>query len=99
MTGFARIGRIAKDPLAAMAFAVDITNYIKGKHSDTISCWARVGGPSGEIVWQLSFPDMAALQKYLEKIQADQQYWAKLKAAEGLFDTASIIDGVWNQLA
>ncbi len=99
MTGFTRIGRIAKDPQAAMAFAVDITNYIKGKHNNTISCWARVGGPVGEIVWQTEFPDMAALQKFQEAIQADQQYWAKVKAAEGLFDTGSMLDGVWNQLA
>jgi len=99
MTGFTRIGRIAKDPQAAMAFAVDITNYIKGKHNDTIACWARVGGPVGEIVWQTRFADMAELQKFQEKIQADQTYWAKVKAAEGLFDTNSFLDGVWNQLA
>jgi len=99
MTGFTRIGRIAKDPLAAIAFAVEITNYIKRKHNDTITCWARVGGPAGEIVWQTQFPDMAALQKFQEKLQGDQEYWTKVKGAEGLFDVASFVDGVWNQLA
>ena len=99
MIGFTRIGRIAKDPQSAMAFAIDMTNFIKKKYEADITCWARLGGPMGQIVWQTAFADMAAFEKLTQAMLADQEYWQKVEDAEGLFDTASFEDGMWNQIA
>ena len=97
----ARTGRIAKDPPAAMAFAVEMTNFIKGKYNSNASCFARVGGPVGEIGWQLVFEDMAALEKFNQAILSDQEYWKKLKGAQDqeLFDPGSFEDSIWRQLS
>ncbi len=99
MVGFTRIGRVARDPQAALAFAVEITNYIK-KYNTTIQCWARVGGPAGQIVWQSSFENMAALENFNANLLEDTEYWAKVREAEEkqLFDSSSFEDGVWTQL-
>ncbi len=100
MVGFTRAGRVARDPQAALAFAVEITNYIKTKYNSTIQCWARVGGPAGQIVWQTSFENMTALENFNAKLLEDKEYWAKVREAEEkqLFDTSSFEDGVWTQL-
>lgn len=99
MVGFTRTGRIARDPQAAMAFAIDITHFIKRKYKADVTCWARVGGPTGQIVWQTIYADGAAREKLNQALLSDQEYWQKLKDAEGLFDTASFEDGLWNQIA
>jgi hypothetical protein len=101
MVGITRIARIVGDPRAALAFSVEITNFLKQKYTDTAQCWARIGGPGGQIVWQIALPDMAAIEKFNEQLLADEEYWGKVEKArlEGLFDTASFEDGLWNQLA
>ena len=101
MVGFTRVGRIAQNPQAAMAFAVEMTNFLKKKHGIDITCWARMGGPTGQIVWQSAFADMTALDKFTQKLQSDQEYWKKVNEAQGqgLFEAGSAEDGIWNQLA
>lgn len=101
MVGITRIGRIAGDPRTALAFSVDITNFLKRKYADTAQCWTRIGGPGGQIVWQIAFPDMAAVGKFNEQLLSDEEYWEKVDRArqEGLFDISSFEDGLWNQLA
>jgi hypothetical protein len=99
MVGFTRVGRITSDPQSAMAFAIDMTNFIKKKYEADITCWARLGGPTGQIVWQTAYADMTAFEKLSQALLADQEYWEKVKDAEGLFETASFEDGLWNQIA
>ena len=100
MVGSTRIGRIANDPPAAMEFAAEMTNYIKEHYNQTAQCWLRVGGPTGQIVWQLNFEDMTALEKFNENILGDAEYWAKVHGAQerNLFDAAAFEDGIWRQL-
>jgi len=100
MVGITLVGRVARDPRAAMAFAVEITEYIKERHHTASECWLRVGGPSGQIVWQTSFENMTAMENFNESLLSDEQYWTKVKEIEekGLFDMASFEEGVWTKL-
>ncbi len=100
MVGITRVGRVARDPQAALAFAVEMTNFIKEKYNTTSECWARIGGPVGQIVWQTSFENMAAIEKFNEALLSDKEYWAKVSEAQekGLFDPSSFEDGIWTQL-
>jgi len=83
-----------------MAFAAEITNHMK-KYSDAAQCWARVGGATGEIAWNMQFPDMAAVEKFNEQLLGDDEYWKKVDQAgeQGLFDRGAFEDGLWRQLA
>ena len=100
MVGLTRVGRIARDPQAALAFAVEMTEFIKKKYNTESQCWARVGGPTGQIVWQTSFENMAAVQNFNEAILSDEEYWTKVAVAQekGLFDPSSFEDGLWTQI-
>lgn len=99
MIGVTRSGRITGDARAAMAFAVDMTNYLK-KYADNIECWTRVGGATGEVAWMMQLPDMAAVEKFNEQLMADDAYWKRVDKAreQGLFDQASFQDGLWRKL-
>lgn len=101
MIGSTRIGRIANDPPAAMEFATQMTNYIKENYNQEAECWLRLGGPTGQVVWQISFQNMAALEKFNEDILGDTEYWSMVDQARErqLFDAASFEDGIWRQLA
>jgi hypothetical protein len=100
MIGSTRIGRIANNPRAAMAFAVEMTNYLK-KYSENAQCWARVGGATGELAWNLQFPDLASVEKFNEQLLSDDEYWKKVEQAreQGLFDQSTFEDGLWRQIA
>ncbi|TFH24605.1 MAG: hypothetical protein E4H03_03205 [Myxococcales bacterium] len=100
MVGSTRIGRIANDPPAAMEFAAAMTNYIKENYNKTAQCWLRMGGPTGQVVWQINFENMTALEKFNEKILEDTEYWSKVHTAQErhLFDAAAFEDGIWRQL-
>jgi hypothetical protein len=101
MVAVTRIGRIGNDPKAALAFAVEMTQYFKQKYGESASCWARVGGPTGQIAWRIDLPDMSAVQKFNEQILADDEYWKRVERARSkeLFDATTFEDGLWNQIA
>ncbi len=99
MIAVTRRGRVANNPRAAMAFAAEMTRYLK-KYSDAAQCWARVGGATGEIAWNMQFPDMGAVEKFNEQLLGDDEYWKKVDQAseQGLFDQSTFEDGLWRQL-
>jgi hypothetical protein len=100
MVGVTRIGRVANNPRAAMAFAVEMTSYLR-KYAEAAECWARVGGATGQIAWNMQFPDLAAVEKFNEQILADDEYWRRVDQArkDGLFDQSTFEDGLWRKLA
>lgn len=90
--------RIAKNVPAAMAWATDVSKYIKEKHGVDIECFGRVGAGQ-DVVWTMRFADMGALEKYLDAIQADSDYAAKIRETEeaGHFDTPTVEWGIWRK--
>lgn len=100
MVGFTRVGRVARNPQAAMAFAIDITSFLKEKYHTTTQCWARTGGPTGQIVWQTTFENMSAMERFNEALLADDEYWDKVKEAQEaeFFERSSFEDGIWTSL-
>jgi hypothetical protein len=92
--------RIAGNPQKALAWAADITTYVKENYNDTLRCLVRVGGPQGAVAFASTVADLGALETQLAKIQDDTEYQKRVNQAleEGLLDGASTETAIWSDL-
>lgn len=99
--GIGRSIRIQGDPLAAMAFAKDMTAHIKKWPGVTRSvCWQSMGGATGTLVFFSECESLAALDTIHTAMLEDKAYWGKVAEAreKGLFDIATSQDMIMRQL-
>jgi hypothetical protein len=72
--------------LKAIEWAKEITEFINKKYPQgKLQLFTGRFAPYGTIYWAADFEDFAALDRLMEAITADQEYWALLSKAEGLF--------------
>lgn len=99
--GFGRSVRIAGDPLAAFAFAKDMTAHIKKWPGVTRAvCWQALSGSTGTLVFFSECEDLATLDRIQTTMMEDKTYWNKVAEArqKGLFDLSSAQDMLMRQL-
>ncbi len=72
--------------LKAIQWSKEVTEFINKKHPQgKLQVFTGRFAPYGTIYWSADFDDLAALDRWQQAIQADQEYWALLGKAEGLF--------------
>ena len=70
----------------AIQWAKEVTEFINKKHPQgKLEVFSGRFAPYGTVYWAADFEDLAALDRWQQVIQADQEYWALLSKAEGLF--------------
>ena len=92
--------RISGNPREAIAWALDLTNYLRENFNDSQRLAMRVGGPSGQIVFAVSVENLAALEEQFQKLQADSGYQERIDQAfeKGLFDPTATETAIWRDL-
>lgn len=101
MIGFGRTIRIQGEPLAAIAFAREVTEHIKKWPGvKRAVCWQNLGGPTGTLVFFADCEDLAAFDKIQTFMLEDKVYWSKVAQAreKGLFDLSTSQDLLMRQL-
>jgi hypothetical protein len=72
--------------LKAIQWSKEVTEFINKKYpQNKLQVFTGRFAPYGTIYWAADFDDLAALDRWQQAIQADQEYWALLSKAEGLF--------------
>jgi hypothetical protein len=72
--------------LKAVQWSKEITEFINKKQPQSkLEVFTGRFGGYGTIYWAADFEDMAALDRWQKANLADQEYWALLTKAEGLF--------------
>jgi len=91
--------RIVRDTPAALLWAQEIADWVKGKTGSEVEVMVRIGATQ-DVVWSQRFADLAAYGENLDAIQADPEYHAKVHAAQdaGLFAAGSVEGGIWRVL-
>ena len=91
--------RVAKDPPGALEWAREIAKFVQKKTGNEVEVLARTGATQ-DIVWLQRFQDLASYEKGQEAIQADPEYWKRIRQAEdkGLFDVPNVEAGIWRKL-
>jgi hypothetical protein len=100
--GIGRSVRISGDPLAALAFAKDMSAHIKKNWPGVTRAvvWQALSGPTGTLVFFSECEDLSSLDRIHTAMQEDKVYWSKIAEArqKGLFDLASAQDMLMRQL-
>ena len=81
----------------AIEFAKDITEFVKSEGID-VRCWVQQYGRMGVLVWESDFAGAGEMEDKMATLQANEEYWKKLDAAEGLFISGKTRDAVFHQL-
>ncbi|MGD0662864.1 MAG: DUF6039 family protein [Syntrophorhabdales bacterium] len=86
MVRWTRSGRIApgKDQ-QAIQWAKEITEYINKKYSGHLSVYMDCFGELGTVRWFEDFENLAAVEKRMQQVMADQEYWQRVSQAPTLF--------------
>jgi hypothetical protein len=72
--------------LKAVQWSKEVTEFINKKHPQgKLQVFTGRFAPYGTIYWSADFDDLAALDSWQQAITADQEYWALLSKADGLF--------------
>jgi len=101
MIGFGRSIKIKGDPLAAIAFARDMTEHVKKWPGvKRAVCWQNLSGPTGTLVFFFDCDDLAAFDRIQTLMLEDKAYWSKVTQAreKGLFDLTTSQDLLLRQL-
>lgn len=87
MFRFQRTAQIRTGKLAeAIQWAKKITEYLNKKFAPlSTQAYTELFGDYGKVYWHTDFEDLATLEKVNAQLLADQEYWALLNEATGLF--------------
>lgn len=100
--GIGRSIRIKGDPLAALAFAKDMSAHIKKTWPGVTRSvvWQGLSGATGTLVFFSECEDLATLDRIHTTMMEDKVYWSKVAEArqKDLFDLASSQDMIMRQL-
>ncbi len=99
MIAFVRVAGVKPGKTgAAMAFAREVTKYIKANHNIDLEILRPVGGNPQRVAWSTRYADMAAMEAFTNKLLADAQYWELVNGAADCFIAGSMHDGIWQTL-
>lgn len=99
MIAFVRTASIASGKFGnAMAFAKEISAYIKNHYGVEVTVLTPIGGNPWRIAWSARYPDLAALQALFDKMTADKGYWELVTKNEGCFLAGSAHDAIWQEV-
>jgi hypothetical protein len=96
MIVFSRGAAIAPGKIgSAMAFAHQVSAYLKTTYGIELEVLMPVGGNPNRIGWSTRYADLAAMEVATTKMTADPKYWEIVNAGAANFIAGSIRDSIW----
>jgi len=96
MIAFVRVASIMPGKqAAAMAFAKEISAFLKQSQHLDLEVLIPVGGNPHRIAWSTRYADMAAMDATSTRMLADPKYLALLAGAAECFIAGSVHDAIW----
>jgi len=80
---------------AAMAFAKEISAFLKSSYQLDAEVLRPVGGNPQRIAWSVRYPDMAAMETVTNRMLADPKYWELVNGASECFIGGATRDAIW----
>ena len=86
MVRWTRSARIApgKEP-QAIQWAKELHDWMRKKYGSQLSVYMDCFGEVGTIRWFEDFENLAAVEKRMQQVMADQEYWQRVSQAPTLF--------------
>jgi hypothetical protein len=99
MIAFNRVACIAPGKTSsAIAFAHEITAYMKESYGVDLEVLLPIGGNPQRIAWSARYKDLAALEAVNTKILGDKKYWEIVGKNTDNFLPGSPRDSLWRTL-
>jgi hypothetical protein len=80
---------------AAMAFAKEVSAFLKGNYHLDLEVLRPIGGNPQRIAWSTRYADMTAMDTITNKFLADPKYWELLNSASECFIAGATRDEIW----
>ena len=79
--------------MKVLAWSKEIAEYVKKYEGlSSIAVFLDAFGDSGTVRWIVDYEDLATLEKVMNQLMADQEYWKKLEQAKNFFIEGSVHD-------
>lgn len=96
MITFVRTAAVAPGKTAsAIAFAKEISAYMKDSYSLDLEVLMPIGGNPQRIAWAARYEDLAAFDAVGLKILGDKKYWEIVNKNTDNFLPGSVNDAIW----
>jgi hypothetical protein len=96
MIAFVRVGSARPGKTgAAMAFAKDISAYIKAGYGVDLEVLRPVGGNPQRVAWSGRYANLTEFEAFNGKLMGDAKYWEKVNAAADCFMAGTFFDSIW----
>jgi hypothetical protein len=86
-----RIASVKYNP-QVVQWAKEIAEFINKKYKVQFSVYIDIFGEFGTIRWFSDYADMAAIEKFMNQINTDKEYWQKVNQASDFFIQGSAHD-------
>ena len=83
---------------AAMAWAHELTAYLKEQHGLDIRMALPVAGNPMRLGWVTSHPDLSTIEAGLAKMAGDARYWEIVNQGADCILPGSVSDEIWRNL-
>lgn len=99
MIAFYRSASIATGKMpSAMAFAKEVSAYVKDKIGVEVSIAVPLGGNPNRIGWSSRYENLGALETGWNKLLADPKYMEMVSKGAENFIAGSVHDEIWRTL-
>lgn len=99
MIKFYRVATIANGKIpGALAFAREVTAYLKDRHGIEVTIAMPVGGNPHRIGWSSSYENLGAMEAKQSAYMSDPKFMEMLGNSADLFINGSVHDEVWKIL-
>ena len=83
---------------SAMAFAHEVTAYLKNNMGMELEVLVPIGGNPNRITWTSRYADLAAYDKTTSAMMADPQYLKLVLSGSENFLAGSVFDSLWSKV-
>lgn len=99
MIRFVRTASVAPGKLAdALAFAKQISAFIKKQYGVELQVMMPVGGNPHRIAWRSEYASLGSMEEFQAKSMADPKYQELLSKGGPCFIAGSVNDSIWRTL-
>ena len=83
----------------ALAWSKEMAAHVEKKyHLPKVNVWINAFGPVGTIQYSIDYPDLAAVEKALNSVMSDPEYFKMIEKASELFIEGHTTDSVIKQI-
>ena len=84
--------------MSAMAFAKDVSAYLKEKHGLDVRVAAPIGGNPNRVGWATTYESLGALETAMGKMMMDPSYMELVRNGAENFIAGSVRDEIWRSV-